>query len=470
MTTTTARHGQARRYVENRHIEYIPPGARHGKPWHQFFFWAGANFNVFNVVLGGITVSIGLTFWWALTAITIGTLIGALLIALHASQGPKLGVPQTIQSRGQFGFYGAGWLFPAVLALNIGFIAAELVIQAQAMSGVSTALSMPQWIVVLAVPSAVIGIVGYRWIHRVMQATAVIVGVTVVVMLAQGLQHSLPASETTLARPSAGLFAAGVALLVIDMLSFGPFTADYSRYLPKETNSWRLFWANYAGNIVSTVASCAVGAYLAALLPKLTIVGAVGQISGKWALVIMAFSLLNANTFNAYTGSFQILSAASMFTRLWRRVRAESVIVRVIPFLAVLAAGTVIACYGYQQFVTNLSNFLDDLLILLIPWSAVNLADYFWVRRGEYDVASFFTPDGIYGKFAWRGLLAYLIGLGAELPFVYQPDYTGPLVSSLGGADISWLVGWVVAAGVYLYLASGTRQPTRGRPAAAPVA
>ena len=92
---------------------------------------------------------------------------------------------------------------------------------------------MPEWIVVLAVPSAVIGIFGYRWIHRVMQATAVIVGVTVVVMLAQGLQHALPASETTLARPSAGLFAAGVALLVIDMLSFGPFTADYSRYLPQ---------------------------------------------------------------------------------------------------------------------------------------------------------------------------------------------------------------------------------------------
>ena len=162
MTTTAARHEQVRRYVENRHIEYIPAGARHGKPWHQFFFWAGANFNVFNVVLGGITVAIGLTFWWAVIAITIGTLIGALLIALHASQGPKLGVPQTIQSRGQFGFYGAAWLFPAVLALNIGFIAAELVIQAEAMSGVTTALTMPEWIVVLAVPSAVIGIFGYR--------------------------------------------------------------------------------------------------------------------------------------------------------------------------------------------------------------------------------------------------------------------------------------------------------------------
>ena len=465
MTATAARHGQARRYVENRHIEYIPPGARHGKPWHQFFFWAGANFNVFNVVLGGITVSIGLTFWWALVAITTGTVIGALLIALHASQGPKLGVPQTIQSRGQFGFYGAAWLFPAVLALNIGFIAAELVIQAQAMSGVSTALSMPQWIVVLAVPSAVIGIVGYRWIHRVMQATAVIVGVTVVVMFAQGLQHSLPASETTLARPSAGLFAAGVALLVIDMLSFGPFCADYSRYLPAKTSGWRLFWANYAGNVLATIGSCSLGAYLTALLPKLDTVSAVGQISGKWALVIMAFSLLNANAFNSYTGSFQILALGSM----WRRFKAESVIVRVIPFLAVMVAGAAIACWGYQQFVGNLSNFLDDLLILLIPWSAVNLVDYFWVRRGSYDVASFFTPGGSYGNWAWRGLLAYLIGLVAELPFVYQPDYTGIWVKALGGADISWLVGWVIAAGAYLYLASGTRQPSQDRPAAAPV-
>jgi NCS1 family nucleobase:cation symporter-1 len=466
MTITSPAHRrQVRRYVENRHIEYIPPGARHGKPWHQFFFWAGANFNVFNVVLGGITVAIGLTFWWAVIAITVGTVVGALLIALHASQGPRLGVPQTIQSRGQFGFYGAGWLFPAVLALNIGFIAAELVIQAQAMSGVTAALTMPEWIVVLAVPSAVIGIFGYAWIHRVMQATAVIVGVTIVVMLAQGLQHALPTSETTLARPPAGLFAAGVALLVIDMLSFGPFTADYSRYLPKETSSWRLFWANYAGNILSTVASCAVGAYLAALLPKLTPVAAIGQISGKWALIIMTFSLLNANTFNAYTGSFQILAFGSM----WRRFKAESVIVRVIPFMAVMVAGAAIACCGYQQFVANLSNFLDDLLILLIPWSAVNLTDYFLVRHGDYDIASFFTPAGIYGKWAWRGLTAYVVGLGAELPFVSQPDYTGPLVKALGGADISWLVGWVVAAGVYLYLTSGARQPSRGRPAPAPV-
>src|SRR5579859_7513293 len=197
MTTDTAPNDQVRRYVENRHIDHIPAAARHGKPWHQLVFWFGGNVNVFNVVLGGVCVSIGLTFWWALAAISVGTLIGALLIALHATQGPRLGVPQSIQSRGQFGFYGSAFMFPAVLALNIGFIAAELVIQAQAMTGVTSALSIPAWIIVLAIPSVVIGIFGYRWIHWVMQATAIVVGVSLIVMLTQGLRYGgLPARET----------------------------------------------------------------------------------------------------------------------------------------------------------------------------------------------------------------------------------------------------------------------------------
>jgi nucleobase:cation symporter-1, NCS1 family len=394
-------------------------------------------------------VVIGLTFRWALIAIGLGTLIGALLIALHATQGPRLGVPQSIQSRGQFGFYGAAFMFPAVLLLNVGFIAAELVIQAQAMTGVTAALTIPAWILLLAVPSVVIGIFGYRWIHHVMQATAVVVGISLVTMLVQGLRYgALPAREMTWARPPAGLFLAGVALLVIDMLSFGPFVSDYTRYLPVRTDGRRLFWAIYAGNVLATFFSCAVGAYLAALLPSLGPVAAVGKISGPWALVVMAASLVNANTFNAYTGSFQVLAFGSM----WRRFRSESVTVRLIPFVLVMAAGVAIACLGYQQFVTNLTNFLDVLLVLFIPWSAVNLADYFLVRRGSYDVASFFTADGEYGRLAWRGLLAYAIGLAAEWPFVAQPDYTGPLVSTLGGADVSWLAGWFAAAIAYLLL------------------
>jgi NCS1 family nucleobase:cation symporter-1 len=461
MTETAEGSRQLRRYVETHHIDRIPDGARHGKPWHQLAFWWGANVNVFNVVLGAVAVSIGLTFWWALIAIAAGTLIGALLIALHATQGPRLGVPQTIQSRAQFGFYGSAFLFPCVLLINVGFIAAQLVIQAQAMQGVAGSVTIPQWIAILTVPAVVIGVFGYRWIHRVMQATAVVVGASLVIMLIQGLRYgSLPGRETTMTWPGTGLFLAGVALLVIDMLSFGPFVSDYTRYLPAGTDSRRLFWAIYAGSVLATFFSCAAGAYLAALLPGLGPVAAIGRVSGSWALVVMALSLVNAGTFNAYTGAFQTLALGNM----WRRFTSASVLVRLIPFLCVMAAGVAVALLGYRSFVTNLSNFLDVLLVVFIPWSAVNLADYFIVRRARYDVAAFFIPGGAYGNVAWRGLLAYAAGLAAEWPFVSQPDYTGPLVRSLGGADISWLAGWFVAAAVYLLVtrgAGGTRRASR---------
>jgi nucleobase:cation symporter-1, NCS1 family len=446
------------RYAESRHIDMIPAASRHGKPWHQFAFWLGGNFNVFNLVIGAVVVEIGLTFWWAVIAIAIGVLIGALLIALHATQGPVLGVPQMIQSRGQFGFYGSAFLFPCVLLLNVGFIAAQLVIQAQSMQGVASSVSIPVWAVILTVPAIVIGVFGYNWIHRVMQATAVIVGISLVIMLIQGLTYgSLSAHETSMSAPTLGLFMAGVALLVIDMLSFGPFVSDYTRYLPAQTNGKKLFWAIYGGNCIATIGTCIIGAYLAALLPSLGAVAAVGKVSGKWALIVMAFSLIDACTFNAYTGAFQILA----FGNMWHRFKPQSLKVRVVPFLVVMIVGMVVALVGYKNFVTNLSNFLDVLLVIFIPWSAVNLTDYFVIRRGHYEVESFFVPNSIYGKVAWRGLLAYAVGLGAEWPFVSQPDYIGPLVARLGGADISWIVGWLVAAALYLLLMRGasTREP-----------
>ena len=163
--TRSARSTALRRYAETHHIDQIRPEARYGGPWDQFVFWLGGNFNVFNVVLGAVVVEIGLAFWWALIAIGAGTVIGAVADRAARRQGPRLGVPQTIQSRAQFGFYGSAWMFLAVLVLNIGFIAAELVIQAQAMQGVIPGLSIPAWIVILVIPSLVIGALGYRWIH-----------------------------------------------------------------------------------------------------------------------------------------------------------------------------------------------------------------------------------------------------------------------------------------------------------------
>jgi nucleobase:cation symporter-1, NCS1 family len=437
--------------VEANHINPIPDNQRHGGPGQQFWLWFGGNVNLFNVVLGAIVVIIGLTFVQALLAIVIGTMIGALLIALHASQGPRLGIPQMIQSRAQFGFQGASFLFAAVLVLNVGFVAAQLVIESQAMNQVWAALPVPAWIVLLTPPALLIGVYGYRWVHRAAQLTAAVAGLTLIIMAAQALTRGpLPAAATRLTTPHAGVFVAGIALLVIDMLSFGPFVSDYSRYIPARVPAGRLITAIWAGNVISTVGACVLGAYLAALLPTLGTVAAIGQISGRGALVVMTFSLVNGCTFNAYTGSLQIVALGQMVCR-WRAARPSRML-RITAMTVVMLAGMVIALAGYRSFVTSLSNFLDLLLMIFIPWSAINLTDYFLIRRGHYDIDSFGDRHGSYGHYAWRGLAAYALGLVFELPFIDQPaaHYTGFLVHRLGGADVSWLVGFAVAGAAYL--------------------
>jgi hypothetical protein len=90
------------------------------------------------------------------------------------------------------------------------------------------------------------------------------------------------------------------------------------------------------------------------------------------------------------------------------------------------------------------------LLFFFVPWSAINLVDYYLVKRGRYDVASFFTPNGIYGRIQWWACLCYVITLAVQVPFLDQPFFVGSLVKPLGGADISWIVGFAVASLLYL--------------------
>ena len=92
---------------------------------------------------------------------------------------------------------------------------------------------------------------------------------------------------------------------------------------------------------------------------------------------------------------------------------------------------------------------------LLVPWTALNLVDFFFVRHGHYAIIDIFRPDGVYRRWGWRGLTAYFAGFAAEIPFMVLPpiaglSYTGWFPAHLtGGVDYSWLVGLAVSGLVY---------------------
>jgi nucleobase:cation symporter-1, NCS1 family len=159
---------------ESHSIDNIPENERRGSVHQQFTLWFATNANVFNFVLGGFAILFGLNVFWALIALVVGTLLGMGFTALHAIQGPRLGVPQMIQSRGQFGFYGAIFIFLASILLDVGYLAAQQVVQAQSMQGLVTSVSIPWWIIIVTIPAVLLAIFSYHWIHRIQPVLTVL--------------------------------------------------------------------------------------------------------------------------------------------------------------------------------------------------------------------------------------------------------------------------------------------------------
>jgi len=433
--------------IESHSIDIIPESERRGSVHQQFTLWFATNANVFNFVLGGFAILFGLNVFWALIALVVGTLLGMAFTALHAIQGPRLGVPQMIQSRGQFGFYGAIFIFLASILLDVGYLAAQQVVQAQSMQGLVTSVSIPWWIIIVTIPAVLLAIFGYHWIHRIQPVLTVLFAgalVAAVILTATSGDH-LSKGMTGTHLSSFPIFIAAVGLFFMNMLSWAVYVSDYSRYLPKDVNGQKVFWSVFTGNSLATILYAGLGIYITAISPAASSVASIGAIAGKWILPILALSLLGSDALNAYTGMLAIESVRST----WMRVVASRA-ARVIGLLVVFAIATVLALTGYKTFLTSFENFINVLLFFFVPWSVINLIDFYIVKKGRYDVKSFFTPKGIYGGWRWAAIIPYVIALAAQVPFLDQTLYTGPMVKVLGGADISWIVGWVVAGVAYL--------------------
>jgi NCS1 family nucleobase:cation symporter-1 len=241
-------------------------------------------------------------------------------------------------------------------------------------------------------------------------------------------------------------FLVVVGLFFMNQLSWAIYVSDYSRYMPRDTSGPRIFTAVAVGSTVSTVLFCALGAWVTAISPTASSpVTVIATVAGKWVLWFSALSLVAGAAMNAYTGMLSWESVRST----WQNVKLSR-LARVIGVLLVAGIALVLALLGWRSFVTTFSNFLSVLLFVFVPWSLINLVDFYLVQRERYDVPSFYTPRGIYGAWRWVAVIPYLIACGVELLFVDQTDLKGPLVNTLGGADISWIVGGVVAAFGYL--------------------
>jgi NCS1 family nucleobase:cation symporter-1 len=145
-----------------------------------------------------------------------------------------------------------------------------------------------------------------------------------------------------------------------------------------------------------------------------------------------------------------MLTTVSAFTR----TRRTSPIVRFAYIGGFLAVSVLIALLASADFLSNFKNFVLTLLMVFTPWSAINLVDYYLVSKERVDIPALYSPDGRYGRWNVVALASYAIGILAQIPFLAQSLYTGPITKALGGADVSWIVGLVLTAAVYYPWAS----------------
>jgi nucleobase:cation symporter-1, NCS1 family len=184
-------------------------------------------------------------------------------------------------------------------------------------------------------------------------------------------------------------------------------------------------------------------------------------------MFFMGISQIPGDTLNAYTGMMAFASLGSNSKKVMAAQSRQAV--RLIGIGIIFLAGTILAVVGYKSFLQSFENFINVLLFFFVPWSAINLVDYYLVRRGRYDVASFFTPNGIYGRIQWWACLCYVITLGVQVPFLDQTFFVGSFVKPLGGADISWIVGFALASLLYLAGAKRFAGAREGLPTADPL-
>ena len=445
--------------LEQRSIDFVPASERHGSAKSLFFVWFAANTSITAVVTGALFVVLGNTALWSIPAIILGNIAGGFFTSLHSAQGPSLGVPQMIQSRAQFGYLGA--ILPLALALMIflGFYATGLVLGGQALANLFH-ISRHTGAIVFAIISTVLAIFGYRHIHRFSHVAAVLSGVVFVGLFVRIGFDSHTGAAFSHHAFAAAPFILGVSLAASWQLTFGPYIADYSRYLPADTPKSQTIGWTFLGSVLGGSLAMLLGALAAAIGGAAFMndqVGYLGDLGGAlWALVLLAVicGKLTGDTLSAYGGYMSVVTIVTSLTGQ----KVVRPIHRTVYVTLISAVSLAIALAATNTFLTSFTNFLLFLLYFMTPWSAINLADFYWVRREQYRIQDLFDPHGSYGRVNKAAFVAYLIGVAIQIPFMNSSLYVGPVADWLGGAEVAWVLGLIVAGGLYYVLSADVRR------------
>jgi NCS1 nucleoside transporter family len=450
--------GQAR--LDAHSIEPIPEADKDSTGWQQFWIWAGANIAPINWILGALGIVLGLGLMETILVIVIGNIVGCALFAALTVMGHKTGVNQMALSRSAFGRRGGylsswlqflmtmGWIgvntyFPVVLAIAIlGHF------------GVGDSFAVKFIVVtVIMLIQVSIGVYGFYLIRSFEKYTVpVTLGIMALMSILAWTRHGVVNWGLTSHLHGAAHFSALSGLVTAIgvgwAISWVTWASDYSRFVPRSVPARKVYWYSYAGLFVPTVWLAILGASIASVSQSADPARLVSSVFGGVVAILVMLLVLHGpiatNILNVYSSALAAVSAGIKLSR---------------QALGVLAGivGYVVTLYFVHSpnFADSFDSWMAGLVLWMSPWAGVVLADFYLVRRQRIDVDQLYADPktSIYGDVNWVGITAFVLGLAGG--WLFEFGLVGPLQGYisrhfLSGADLSWLVGIVVAAGVYL--------------------
>ncbi|MEP6814505.1 MAG: cytosine permease [Marmoricola sp.] len=472
--------------VEQFGVDTIPDDARTSRPREVILILWGGNMALSVGVFGWLAILYGLSWWASVTAIVVGTVLGALAVMPMALLGYRSGTNNSVTSGAYFGVQGRLVASIIGLLLCLGYVALTIWTGGEALVGgldrvTGSAGSDAQFVVgygVLAVAVAVVAIYGYRWLLRVNTLIVWIVGATIVVTVL-GLWSRFDASYAGAPEQYAlggfwptwllAALTAGVAGPVSYVTQIG----DWTRYIsPQRHSPGRLMIALFIGLSGGLLIPTLWGAFISSILfDDLSFVaGLVNGVPGWLLAPVMVGALIGSlgqGGMNLYSMGLDLDAILPRLTR----VQSTALVTALSTILVFLGKFVWDAEAAVTTFVVVLTS-------LATPWAVITMLG-FWRTGGRYDTQALqvFNQRRTGGPYWYRGgwnlaaLAGWLAGSIVGVLSNSTDSFTGPVATAISGVDSSFVTSGLTAALVYLtlvrfhpaWLADPVSEPTSPR-------
>jgi nucleobase:cation symporter-1, NCS1 family len=429
--------------VEQVGIEHIPDDQRHGAPGRVFTLWFAANLTVADYVIGVLTVQVfGLTVVQALPVLAIGNLLGGIVLGLSAAMGPRLGFPQMLSSRSSFGRRG-NYLFGGLNWIStVGWFTVNTILGVEAVQAVYPGTNFYAGATILVAVQIIVAVYGHDFIHLFEKAMSIVLALLFfgIFVLTLPRLHEVVPIGGAVAAPTLGTFGVVLAVSFSYLMSWSPYASDYSRYLPSSTSARKVALYALAGGAGASFAVEVIGALVGSLTPGLGFFGGLysfAGIFGPLAILAIILGAMAANALNIYTNALSAL-VLDVKTKRWVAVVVGGLV------------GLALSFAGQVNFELNFENFLLVLDYWIMPWLGIVLVDYFISRRTTVQTST--EAPSLDGSALASYLVAVLVSVPFMVPAIRLWYPVGALANLFGGADFSYFVSFLVAAGVTYFI------------------